>query len=182
MKKAVLFFLLVFGFVFSVFGQNDGMNEIREYAKSFSSGYRYAVMKFNIKWYTRDSVNAAWFDEYKESGNPKIVINRVRNSRKVDGATLVNEYKFETTYCIKGVDIVVSLDASLQFVDTPVSVDRYAPPYLKENQYERRKNVDEPSGKYRLNEYGVVNEAEVIANAFIKLVENVRARRAPDVK
>jgi hypothetical protein len=168
MKRFIL--LLVFGFVgFAVFGQSITLNEIREYA----SGRQYATLNIITKYYVRDSSNAAWFDKIKESGNPAIVIERTRGQRDVIHASLLTEYRFETTFYNSANNLVIYLDTRLQFLDA-TTLPEYVP-YLNENQYDRRRAVNEPSGSYTLREFAGSYRATDGADLFIKSYENSRA-------
>jgi hypothetical protein len=167
MKRFTLFFVFVFVFVgFSVFGQS--LNEIREYA----SGRQYATLKIITKYYMRDSSNAAWFDRIKESGNPNIVIEQTSGRRDVIHAVLLNEYRFETTFYNSANNLVIYLDTTLQFLDA-VTLPEYVP-YLSENQYDRRRAVNEPGGSYTLREFAGAYRASDAADLFIKSYENSR--------
>jgi len=151
------------------------LNEIIEYAK----GMDYAILKMNTKIFTRDSFNATWFDRHKASSNPNIDIKRTRANRSVISATLTNEYRFETTFYSSEYNQVLSLDISLQFVKSMV-VRPENIPYLWENHYDRSREVDEPSGKYTLNESSTPGTAENGARIFTRLYENARVRRFSD--
>ena len=164
MKRKVLFVALFVGFVFSIFGQNVSVNEIREYA----------TIKDITKFYARDSSNATWFDGIKNSGNPNVVITRTRGERGVDYATLLDEFRFNTTFYSKAHDVVISIDSTLQFIDIWVA-DPSDVPYLYDSQYDRRRLVNEPSGSYTLREYAGAFRASDAANTFIKSFENTRA-------
>jgi hypothetical protein len=170
MSRKIFFAVLFVGFVFSVFGQSVTLDEIREYA----SGRQYATLKIITKYYMRDSSNAAWFDKQKESGNPSVVIERTKGQRDVIGATLLEEYRFETTFYNSANNLVISLDTTLQFLNI-LFVDPAYVPYLSENQYDRRKAVNEPSGSYTLRESAGAYHATDGANLFIKSYENTCA-------
>jgi hypothetical protein len=168
MKRSILF--LIFGFFgFSAFGQSVTLNEIREYA----SGRQYATLNIITKYYVRDSSNSTWFDKIKESGNPTIVIERTGGRRDVVNGTLLNAYRFETTFYNSANNLVIYLDTTLQFLDVTV-LPEYVP-YLSENQYDRRKAVNEPGGSYTLREFAGSYRASDAAGLFIRSYENTRA-------
>jgi hypothetical protein len=146
-------------------------NEIKEYAKQI----KFAVLKLHTKTYTRDSYNAAWFDRYKASGNPTITINRKSQNLSIILGVLVNEYRFETTFYNSNKNVVVSVDVTLQFIDSPAVYVIYIP-YAQQNHYDRRRQVDEPSGKYALHEQSVPCTADDGAKAFIQFYEEARNR------
>jgi hypothetical protein len=103
MSRKIFFAVLFVGFVFSVFGQSVTLDEIKEYA----SGRQYASLKIITKYYMKDSSNAAWFDKQKESGNPSVVIERTKGQRDVIGATLLEEYRFETAFYNSANNLVI---------------------------------------------------------------------------
>jgi len=152
---------------------NPMTNEILNYPKASES--RFAVLKSHTRTYTRDSYNAAWFDRHKESGNPNVVINRKSQYLPIANGALTNEYRFETTFYNSNKNVVVSVDVSIQFIDSPVVYVIYIP-YAQQNHYERRRQVDEPSGKYALYEESVPCEADAGAKAFIQLYEQASKR------
>jgi hypothetical protein len=169
MKKSIIFFLLIFGFVSSVFGQSVNLNEIREYAQ----GRQYATLNIITKYYVRDSSNGAWFDRIKENGNPTIIIERTRGRRDVIHAALLDEFRFEITFYNSANNLVIYLDTRIQFLEA-VTLPEYVP-YLNENQYDRRRAVNDPSGSYTLREFAGAYRATDAADLFIKSYENSRA-------
>ena len=167
MKKYVLFLGLIFGFVFPVFSQNVNINEIRDYAKS----RQYAILKIDAKFYARDSSNGDWFDGIRNIGNPTIVIQRTSGQRDVVNATLHNSYRFTATFFNRQNDLVISLDVTLQFLDSLV-VNAGNVPYLVESQYDDWSMVNEPSGSYTLRNFAGAFQASDGANLFLRWYEN----------
>jgi len=136
---------------------------------------KFAVLKCHTKTYIRDSYNATWFDRHKASGNPNITINRKRQDISIANGALKNEYWFETTFYNSNKNVVVSVDVSIQFIDSPVVYVIYIP-YAQQNHYDRRRQVDEPSGKYALHEQSVPCDADDGAKAFIQFYEEASKR------
>jgi hypothetical protein len=85
----------------------------------------------------------------------------------------LNEYRFETAYYNTQHGIVISLDITLQFLDA-VTLPEYVP-YLSENQYDRKRAVNEPSGSYTLHEESGPYRASDGADIFIKWYNNSSA-------
>jgi len=165
MKKVILFLLLI-GFSYSVFGQSATVDDIIYNVSS----HEYATLKIITKIYTRDSYNSAWFDRHKESGNPDIIIQCSTTPRDVIGAQLRNEYRYNTTFYNNKYNVVISLDVTLQFLE-PTVLPEYVP-YLLESQYDKRRAIDEPSGKYTLREQAGAYTAENGAKLFIQSYKN----------
>ena len=172
MKRYVFFFAFVLGFVFSVFGQSVSFDEIRDFARG--GGRRFATLRINTKLYQRDSSNGDWFDGIRNSGNPAIVIQRTSGQRNVVNATLLNEYRFEATFYNAQNNLVITNEVVLQFLDSLV-VSAGNVPFLVESQFDRRRAVNEPSGRYTLREFAGAYGASDGANLFISWYENTSA-------